>query len=456
MGKAQSLIKRKSSVYSTKLIIGVFLLLFVLVLFRTETSPFKSSSSPSAASWVFFEKWRGMVLGTNQVRNPSNITNTLASKLRDSVTFLPLKDLRFAETAMTGNAWFMSSLNDTYEKNEAEHLYFPSQTSKGRLLCINGQLCRWLRKFTLAMKIYGMGCALWLHLLVGPSKNGCLRPTRWVLFHWGELRHRMGSWLQNLMQASFREFPVEELKNGDGPYCFERAVVMRHNLGSMGKEKRLQGFDLLRCKARGFCSINPVGREREVNEKGEPIIRVTFLMRRGSRSFKNATAVIDIFARECARVEGCLLKVAQSEDLSFWAQFCLLFFVRVMSYTDIVASPHGAQLTNMLFMYRSSSIMEFFPKGWLEHAGIGPYAHHWMTDLSGMKHQGAWWEPIGEKQCPFPQQGPSCFDFYKNGRVGHNETFFAEWTRTVLKQVRLSKLDEATKIAPLKSSACLC
>lgn len=127
-----------------------------------------------------------------------------------------------------------------------------------------------------------------------------------------------------------------------------------------------------------------------------------------------------------------------------------------MSYTDIVASPHGAQLTNMLFVDRSSRIMEFFPKGWLEHAGIGQYAHHWMANLSGMKHQGAWWEPKGEKQCPFPQQGPSCFDFYKNGRVGHNETFFAEWTRTVLEQVRLSKLDQATKIAPLESSACLC
>jgi hypothetical protein len=46
-----------------------------------------------------------------------------------------------------------------------------------------------------------------------------------------------------------------------------------------------------------------------VNEKGEPITRLTLLTRRGSRSFKNVTAVIDIFARECARVEGCLLEV---------------------------------------------------------------------------------------------------------------------------------------------------
>jgi hypothetical protein len=90
----------------------------------------------------------------------------------------------------------------------------------------------------------------------------------------------------------------------------------------MGKEKKLQVFDLLRCKARGFCGKNPAGSGREVNEKGEPITRLTLLMRRGSRSFKNVTAVIDIFARECARVEGCLLEVVQSEDLSFCDQVC--------------------------------------------------------------------------------------------------------------------------------------
>ncbi|GLT60871.1 hypothetical protein SLA2020_336140 [Shorea laevis] len=50
-----------------------------------------------------------------------------------------MKDLRFAKTAMTGHTWFMSSLNDTYEENEAEYLYFPSQASKGRLLCIKGR-----------------------------------------------------------------------------------------------------------------------------------------------------------------------------------------------------------------------------------------------------------------------------------------------------------------------------
>lgn len=67
----------------------------------------------------------------------------------------------------------------------------------------------------------------------------------------------MGSWLQNLMQANFGEVAVEEFKKGDGPYCFEKAVVMRHNVGAMGKEKKLQVFDLLRCirlKQGGFVA----------------------------------------------------------------------------------------------------------------------------------------------------------------------------------------------------------
>ncbi|KAL2504661.1 hypothetical protein Adt_20282 [Abeliophyllum distichum] len=162
-------------------------------------------------------------------------------------------------------------------------------------------------------------------------KNQCLKPTSWVLFHWGDLRFKMGSWVSNLMEANFGEIKVEGFDKGDGPYCFEKAVVMRHVLGSMGMENKFRAFDLLRCKARRFCGIN-------------------------------------------SGVKG--------------------IEVKVMTYTDIVASPHGAQLTNMLFMDRNGSIMEFFPKGWLEHAGIGQYAHHWMANQSGMRHRGAWWRQL--------------------------------------------------------------
>jgi hypothetical protein len=127
------------------------------------------------------------------------------------------------------------------------------------------------------------------------------------------------------MQANFGDVKIEGF-GGDGPYCFEKAVVMRHNEGSMGKERKLQVFDLLRCNARRFCGISPEGKGQETNERGEPIIRLTLLMRTGSRSFKNASAVTDIFARECAKVEGCTFKVAQSENLSFCDQVCFFSY----------------------------------------------------------------------------------------------------------------------------------
>ncbi|KAM1180677.1 hypothetical protein ACFX13_020062 [Malus domestica] len=448
--KSMLFTKKKRFSHSTILsTISLFSLFLILILFHAQPSP---SFSPAS--------------------KPGD------SKLRNSVTFLPLKDTRFANTAMEGNTWFMSSLSDTFEENESEYLHFPSDASNGRLLCIKGNDIKDGTKNSYALAypeglpnsttflkglafvsdtFYDYG-NLWHGLtammpFVGWSmKNGCAKPARLVLFHSGELRvtEKMGLWIQNLMQANFGQVQVEEFEKGEGPYCFEKAVVMRHNVGKMGKKKKLQVSDLLRCKAREFCGINPNGRRREVNVRGEPSIRLTLLMRRGSRSFKNPTAVTAVFSRECVAVDGCTLKVVQSEDLDFCDQ------VRLMTNTDVLASPHGAQLTNMLFMDRNSSIMEFFPKGWLELAGIGQYAHHWMADQSGMTHRGAWWDPYADKECPEPNKQLECFLFYKDGRVGHNETYFAEWTRTVLKQVRTSKLEQDIESSQRDSNVCLC
>lgn len=94
-------------------------------------------------------------------------------------------------------------------------------------------------------------------------------------------------------------------------------------------------------------------------------------------------------------------------------------------------------------MDRKSSVMEFYPKGWLEYAGSGQYAYHWMANQSGMKHQGAWWDPIGE-ECPSPQDQWQCFSYHKDGMVGHNETYFAEWARRVIDEVRLMKQEQAS------------
>ncbi|CAN1345584.1 hypothetical protein LINPERPRIM_LOCUS40415 [Linum perenne] len=371
---------------------------------------------------------------------------------------------------MEGNTWFMSSLADTREGNESEYLYFPSEASKGRLICIKGddtrdgsknsyaqawrealpEDARLMEGLTFVSDTYYDYVNLWHGLtamapFVGWSvKNKCSRPSRWVLFHWGEVRSGMGAWLQKLMEANFGEVKVEGLQPMQ-PYCFEKAVVMRHNVGSMGAEMKLRVFDQLRCRARRYCGIDhsaPSGNQ----------IRLTLLMRKGSRSFKDPGAVKEVFAKECANVEGCILNVVQSEELrSFCDQ------VRTMTETDIVASPHGAQLTNMLFMDRGSSVMEFFPKGWFELAGIGQYAHHWMAGQSGMTHQGAWWEPLSKIECPNPENELECFFFYKDGLVGHNATHLTEWAKRVLNQVRARKIEDGEKtMSRTGSDACIC
>ncbi|CAK9149011.1 unnamed protein product [Ilex paraguariensis] len=152
-----------------------------------------------------------------------------------------------------------------------------------------------------------------------------------------------------------------------------------------------------------------------------------------------------------------VLPLFANKGTSYWVKGTLQ--VRVMTYTDIVASPHGAQLTNMLFMDRGSSVMEFFPKGWLELAGIGQYAHRWMADQSVKTHAGAWWDTIGD-ECPDPKDNLQCFLFHKDGKVGHNATFFAEWARKVLHQMRISKLEQTSKDfldePRLNSNPCMC
>ena len=113
-----------------------------------------------------------------------------------------------------------------------------------------------------------------------------------------------------------------------------------------------------------------------------------------------------------------------------------------MSLTDILVSPHGAQLTNTFLMDKNSSVMEFFPKGWLKLAGVGQYVFHWFASWSGMKHEGAWRDPNGD-DCPYPEDDHRCMPIYKNGRIGYNDTFFEEWARNVLMKVKTRKMEEA-------------
>ncbi|XP_057975959.1 uncharacterized protein LOC131163381 [Malania oleifera] len=402
------------------------------------------------------------------------------AKLRLAVTFLPLKDLRYAKIPLRGHTWFMSSMLDTHADGEVQYQHFPSAASGGSLLCLRGRHTHdgTLNSYALAWPEalphnailmegltfvsynhydyhniwHGLSAAVpfvaW-HLRNRRCSTG--GPTRWVLYHRGEMRTAMGPWLSHLMAAAFDCSTVNiegfEEVGDEGVVCFEEAVVMRHNEGGMSRERRMEVYDFLRCKARAYCNISEGASEGggDGRRRGVGGIGMTVLLRTGARSFRNESAVVGIFERECSRVEGCRLVVAYSNNQSFCEQ------VKMMRMTDILVSPHGAQLTNMFLMDRNSSVMEFFPKGWLKLAGVGQYVYHWIASWSGMTHQGAWRDPTGD-HCPYPDDDHRCMSIFKGGRIGHNHTFFAEWATKVLLEVKTRKMEKEASIRQITNA----
>ncbi|KAL9380649.1 hypothetical protein Peur_026306 [Populus x canadensis] len=454
--------------YSPKL--SIFLLALCVSLFtlyHIQSLHARTTSSP----WSFVHQWE-------RVTNCTQEHESMAEKLRQSVTFLPLKDLRYADKALQGHTWFMSSMYDTREEGGVQYQQFPSESSKRRLLCLKGKethdgswnsyALAWPEALPFnATLLKGLtfvsynhydydniwhGLSAMVPFVAWHIRNGCESPSRWILYHWGELRFEMGPWLRTLTGATFGGAPYTESFEGvnDGqPLCFEKAVVMRHNEGGMSRDRRTETYDLMRCKARMYCNVSLEGRIPEVNKQGLPVVGMTLFMRTGSRSFTNESAVIGIFEKECAKVDGCRLMVAYSNNLTFCEQ------VKMMSLTDILVSTHGAQLTNMFLMDKNSSVMEFFPKGWLKVAGVGQYVYHWIASWSGMRHQGAWRDPNGD-ECPYAEDDRRCMSIYKNGKVGFNETYFSEWARDVLNEVKIRKLEEAASKTIASTSACAC
>ncbi|GLJ17805.1 hypothetical protein SUGI_0311330 [Cryptomeria japonica] len=373
----------------------------------------------------------------------------LEGKLQKSVTFLPLKDTRFAGLTDSEQTWFMSTLRVINDGGKLEFFSFPSDISNDRILCLQGRNAHdgsqnsygfaWkmqlpinstlLPGLTFVSDNYYDYSNPWhsLTALAGfvnwYKENECASPERFVLYHWGELVKTMGSWVSNIMHASLgRHVEVDSLEYGDGPVCFEKAVVMRRGIGRLSLDKRILLFDLIRCKVRKFC--NASGGQRFIN--GIQVVNLTLLARTGSRSFENVSVVANVLEKECKKVSGCNFRLVHIANLTFCDQ------ISVMSMTDILVTVHGAQLTDMIFMDKNSSVMEMFPKGWLELAGNGQYVFQWLASWSGMKHEGIWRDNEGPA-CPNPEKGSShCFAFYKDLRVGHNETFLASWTADVL------------------------
>uniref|UniRef100_A0ACD5UGR1 Uncharacterized protein n=1 Tax=Avena sativa TaxID=4498 RepID=A0ACD5UGR1_AVESA len=417
---------------------------------------------------LFFTIQRASTIG-----NGSDIVD----RLRASTTFLPLKDTR--EGAET---WFISTLNDTSEpEGEARNLRFPSAASSGRLLCMavpsghdgskNSYALAWrdalpldaeLRTgLTFLSETFYDHSNLWhgltalvpivsWHVRRGCSSSGA-RPTRWAFFHHGEVRSGMSGWLMSLAAAATGVEVEVERFSGSVPVCFEEAVVFRRLLAGMSRERMLATFDFMRCKARAQCSV--VVSRSGANGTDDPAavpVRVTILFRRGGRSFRDEAAVERVFHKECARVAGCKLTTAQSGNLTFCDQ------VRLLSETDVLISAHGAQMTNLLFMDRNSSIMELYPMGWRQRAGGGQFVFRGMASWAGMRHEGSWWDPAGD---PCPDGNPDILGCYKNRQIGMDEAYFSQFAAKVFNATKERKVgitSDASSKARGKVETCQC
>ncbi|KAJ6289941.1 hypothetical protein OIU78_025796 [Salix suchowensis] len=460
---------KKRTTMSVFCLFSIFLLALCISLFTLYHIQSLHARTISSPPWSFMHEWERVTNCTQE---------HMAEKLRQSVIFLPLTDLRYAGKALQGHTWFMSSMYDTHEEGEVQYQQFPSESSKHRVLCLKGKethdgswnsyALAWPEALPFnATLMKGLtfvsynhynydniwhGLSATVPFVAWHIRNGCESPSRWILYHWGELRFKMAPWLRTLTEATFGGAPFIESFEGvsdNQPVCFEKAVVMRHNEGGMSRDRRIETFDLMRCKARMYCNVSLEGRIPEASKQGLPVIGMTLLMRTGPRSFTNESAVIGIFEKECAKIDGCRLMVAYSNNLTFCDQ------VKLMSLTDILVSPHGAQLTNMFLMDKNSSVMEFFPKGWLKLAGVGQYVFHWMASWSGMRHRGAWRDPNGD-ECPYAVDDRRCMSIYKSGKIGFDETYFSEWARNVLNEVKATKLEEAANKTIASTASCAC
>ncbi|KAG6544208.1 hypothetical protein Mapa_014408 [Marchantia paleacea] len=402
----------------------------------------------------------------NQIAN-------LSQMLQASTDFLELKDTREAGLSDGDRSWFMSAVRSSAAQRNGlpEMFEFPSALSNGRILCFlgndssdgtknryglafKGYLPRGatlLPGLTLVADNYWDYTNIWhgMSALVGfvswRVAESCVRPSRLLLFHWGELVPSMGAWIDSVLHAAFgARLPVERLgqaaPGGPGPVCLERAVVNRRGLGGMSLPNMNAMFLAVRCRARKFCAVDVRGARVGSG------IRLTLLIRSGARSLANVTAVTDILSDECRKVDLCQLEISSIADLSFCDQ------VALMSRTDVLLSTHGAQLTNMMFMSEGGYVMEMMPKGWLEFAGVGQYIYTWLAEWTRLKHEGIWRDTDGP-DCPFDaSETLKCFFFFKDIHVGLNHTHLALWTAQVLQKAQLNKQQQEAAAAGLNNT----
>ncbi|KAG0580919.1 hypothetical protein KC19_4G210700 [Ceratodon purpureus] len=376
------------------------------------------------------------------------IKNDKLLEFRPENTFLPMKDVEQPGMSDNDTNWFMSRLRGrSITPGSGETFDLPMDDPEGRVLCVRGNddhdgtkngYGLFQKKAMPRNSIFRRGTTFiadnyWDYNNIWHSmsalanfgtwrlENQCSYPDRLVLYHMGELVTSMGSWITHVLQAAFmKNIPIETGLSGvNSMICFERAVIQRRGLGKVDTTHINALFDMLRCKSRRYCGIKRPARKSSSME-------VLVLTRSGPRAFTNESGVAAVVHKECSKVPGCVTRMLNAANLTFCEQ------VEVMSRTDVLISVHGAQLTNMMFMSPGSRVMEMFPKGWEEFAGVGQEIYKWQADWTRMVHAGRWRDPEGP-DCPYPKSETlKCLLFFKDREVGLNATHLSEWTRSVL------------------------
>jgi hypothetical protein len=111
--------------------------------------------------------------------------------------------------------------------------------------------------------------------------------------------------------------------------------------------------------------------------------------------------------------------------------------VQLLSKTNVLISAHGAQMTNLVFMDRSSSTMEFCPMGWRQRAAGRQFVFRWMASCVGMQHRGSWWDPAGDL-CP--SGNPDKCSCYKNRQIGMDQAYFSKFAAKVFNATKEHKM----------------
>lgn len=270
------------------------------------------------------------------VTKPNHRKNEKLLEFKGENLFLPMKDASQPGMSDTDTNWFMSGLRGKLT-GSGETFDLPRDDPAGRVLCVRGQdphdgtknayglfttlpaNAVVLRGITFIADNYWDYHNPWhamsalANFATWRLENECAKPDRVILYHMGELVVSMGAWITHVLHAAFEgPVPIESVTQAGSSVCFERAVVQRRGLGGVDKAHIHAVFDMLRCKARRYCSVSRRERKRAP--------AVLLLTRSGPRAFANESGVAAVVRQECDEVPGCHLRVANAANLTFCEQ----------------------------------------------------------------------------------------------------------------------------------------